>query len=112
MDGTWYKKAAKPSLSTPTIKSDVDLVVYNNVYFSAEGSSTALDVAVVTGVGNYDKMNKTTEVKLMFKDGKEEIVDVEKWDDTKNNVSEYKGTKLVSYEIDDDKLHSDQREGL
>ncbi len=103
VDGTWYKKAAKPSLSTPTIKSDVDLVVYNNVYFSAEGSSTALDVAVVTGVGNYDKMNKTTEVKLMFKDGKEEIVDVEKWDDTKNNVSEYKGTKLVSYEIDDDK---------
>ena len=106
VDGTWYKKDANPkkSLNTPTIKSDVDLVVYNNVYFSAEGSSTALDVAVVTGVGNYDKMNDTTEVKLMFKDGKEEIVDVEKWDSaTKGDVTNHKGTKLVSYEIDDNK---------
>ena len=101
VDGTWYKSAVADD--NTAISNKVDLVVYNGVYFDVDGSTTALDVAVVTGVGNYDKMNKTTEVKLMFKDGKEEIVDVEKWDSVKGDVSEHKGTKLVSYEIDDDK---------
>ena len=104
LNGTWYDKA--PSYTgqgtTPTISSKVDLVVYGGMYFDTDASTTALDVAVVTGVGTYDNMNETTPVRLMFKDGKEQIVNVEKWDSTEKNVSAFGKDVLVSYDIDDD----------
>ena len=104
LNGTWYDKA--PSYTgqgtTPTISSKVDLVVYGGMYFDTDASTTALDVAVVTGVGTYDNMNETTPVRLMFKDGKEQIVNVEKWNSTEKNVSAFGKDVLVSYDIDDD----------
>ena len=104
LNGTWYDKA--PSYTgqgtTPTISSKVDLVVYGGMYFDTDASTTALDVAVVTGVGTYDKMSETTPVRLMFKDGKEQVVNVEKWDRTEKDVSSFNKDVLVSYDIDDD----------
>ena len=104
LNGTWYDKA--PSYTgdntTPTISSKVDLVVYGGMYFDTDASTTALDVAVVTGIGTYDKMNETTPVRLMFKDGKEEIVNVEKWDSNEKDAVTGSKDVLVSYDIDDD----------
>ena len=101
VDGVWYKSAVANDKTA--ISSDVDLVVYNGVYFNVKGSTTSLDVAVVTGVGNYDAMNKTKDVRLMFTDGKEEIVPVEKWNNKTADQFTGKVNYLVSYEIDDDK---------
>ncbi|MDO4516729.1 MAG: S-layer homology domain-containing protein [Bacillota bacterium] len=101
IDGTWYK-AAIPD-DTTKIKDKVDLVVYEGLYFYAPTMTTSLDIAVVTGVGNYDMMNKTASYKLMFADGKEEVVPVEKWDSyTGSDLSNGAWTNyMVSYEIDD-----------
>lgn len=82
------------------------------MYFDVSGASASLDVAVVTGVGNYNRMDKALEVRLMFKDGTEEIVNVEKWgnvegaalDGDKTTVTE---DVLVSYDINDDKYTLD-----
>ena len=104
VNGTWYDKAKSytDSNAIPAISAKVDLVVYGGMYFNTDTSTTALDVAVVTGIGTYDKMNETTPVRLMFKDGKEEVVNVEKWDSNeKANVTGSKDV-LVSYDIDDD----------
>ena len=104
VNGTWYDKAKSytDSNAIPAISAKVDLVVYGGMYFNTDASTTALDVAVVTGVGTYDKMNETTPVRLMFKDGKEEVVNVKKWDkQEKENVSGSKDV-LVSYDTDDD----------
>ena len=104
LNGTWYDKASSYTGqgTTPTISSKVDLVVYGGMYFNTDASTTALDVAVVTGVGTYDKMSETTPVRLMFKDGKEQVVNVEKWNSTEKNVSSFNKDVLVSYDIDDD----------
>ena len=101
VDGTWYKNASGENTN---ISSNVDLVVYNGVYFSVDGSTASLDVAVVTGVGNWDNMDDVREVRLMFKDGSEEVVDVEKWighDDLSTNAPDK--DVLVTYDIDDGK---------
>ena len=74
VDGTWYKNASS-TLNTG-IGAEVDLVVYGGVYFSVDGSVASLDVAVITGVGNWDNMDGVLPVRLMFKDGSEETVDV------------------------------------
>ena len=104
VNGTWYDKAKsyKDSNAIPAISAKVDLVVYGGMYFNTDASTTALDVAVVTGVGTYDKMSETTPVRLMFKDGKEQVVNVEKWDRTEKDVSSFNKDVLVSYDIDDD----------
>ena len=100
VDGIWYKSL--DTKNNPQISDKVDLVVYNGYYFNVENFTANMDVAVVTGVGNYDSMNETKSVKLMFKDGKEEIVAVEKWDN--NEKAAIGGSKdvMVSYEVDDD----------
>ncbi|MCI5500290.1 MAG: hypothetical protein MR419_12320, partial [Clostridiales bacterium] len=103
IDGKWYDKAA--SATAPTIKSDVDLVVYGGMYFNCEGSTTDLDVAVVTGVGNYDRLSDTTSVELMFNDGTKKVVPVEKWNNkpaSGNNAFTGAAKMMVSYTIDDD----------
>ena len=106
VNGTWYDQAPScPDSKVPEITDKVELVVYGGMYFDSDASTTSLDVAVVTGIGNYDGMNETTAVRLMFKDGKEEIVNVEEWDGVKKDVTSNQDlTKdvLVSYEIDDD----------
>ena len=104
VNGTWYDKAKSytDSNAIPAISAKVDLVVYGGMYFNTDASTTALDVAVVTGVGTYDKMSETTPVRLMFKDGKEQVVNVEKWNSTEKDVSSFNKDVLVSYDIDDD----------
>ena len=112
IDGTWYKAADVCDDNLPSIGDDVDLVVLGGMYFDVSGASASLDVAVVTGVGNYNRMDKALEVRLMFKDGTEEIVNVEKWgnvegaalDGDKTTVTE---DVLVSYDINDDKYTLD-----
>ena len=124
VDGTWYKAAdivADADRDTAP-GNEVDLVTYGGMYYSVDGSVGALDVAVVTGVGDWKNLNDAREVRLMFQDGSEEVVNVEKWitdrgadldddaDDTTlllgatndNNVSLKEGT-MVSYEVSDDK---------
>ena len=48
-------------------------------------------------------MDDVVEVKLMFKDGKEEVVNVENWDGDVTSATNKGKDVLVSYEIDDDK---------
>ena len=104
VDGTWYKSLVNNDKTA--ISDKVDLVVYNGYYFDVDGTSSALDVAVVTGVGNYDRLNDTTDVRLMFKDGKEEVVAVEKWNGKPaSGTNAFTGMAdcMVSYDVDDDK---------
>ena len=124
VDGIWYKTADVVTDRTTNIGNDVDLVVYGNMYFSVEGSVGALDVAVITGVGNYNRMDDATEVRMMFQDGSEEVVNVERlitatgttgdddgeWftDDDAATTGGSLGSSLekgmmVAYDIDDDK---------
>ena len=100
IDGVWYKAAI---VDTTAISAEVDLVVYEGMYFNVDTMTTSLDVAVVTGVGNYDKMNDVVSVKLMFADGKEQVVPVEAWASfDAATVAEYNWVgELVSYEIDE-----------
>ena len=124
VDGIWYKTADVVTDRTTNIGNDVDLVVYGNMYFSVEGSVGALDVAVITGVGNYNRMDDATEVRMMFQDGSEEVVNVERlitavgsdneWFTDDDNATTgdaiggaqqpalYEGM-MVAYDIDDDK---------
>ena len=108
IDGTWYKAADVCDDNLPSIGDDVDLVVLGGMYFDVSGASASLDVAVVTGVGNYNRMDKALEVRLMFKDGTEEVVNVEKWGDVEgagldDDTNTVKEDVLVSFDIDDDK---------
>ncbi len=123
VDGTWYKTAETVDAAdrNTTAGNEVDLVTYGGMYYSVDGSVGALDVAVVTGVGDWKNLDDAREVRLMFQDGSEEVVDVEKWLYDKNNdggiydvtadtavmtnTSEVSALKsqLVSYEIDDNK---------
>ena len=100
IDGTWYDKADVCEDETPSIGNTVDLVVVGGMYFSADGSSGNVDVAVVTGVGNWDNMDKVLEAKLMFDDGTEETVSVEYYDETGKNdpsdLDDVEGAKLSS----------------
>ncbi len=100
IDGTWYKAAIN---DTTAIKNKVDLVVYGGMYFDVSAMTANLDIAVVTGVGNYDKMDKTASYKLMFADGKEQVVPVEKWDNyTGEDLSNAAWTGyLVTFDVDD-----------
>ena len=107
VDGTWYKSAM--ANDDTAIGANVDLVVYGGVYFDVDGSTASLDVAVVTGVGNWDNMDDVREVRLMFKDGSEEVVDVEHWynaegKNDKNLSSDNSGKDtMVAYDVDDGK---------
>ena len=120
IDGTWYDKADVCTDKTPSIGNTVDLVVVGGMYFSCDGSSGNVDVAVVTGVGNWNNMDGVAEVRLMFDDGTEETVSVEYYDETgkndpsdldtvdsakitRNNYNDVivEGTMVV-YDIDDD----------
>ena len=108
IDGTWYKAADVCDDNLPSIGDDVDLVVLGGMYFDVSGASASLDVAVVTGIGNYSRMDKALEVRLMFKDGTEEVVNVEKWGDVEgagldDDTNTVKEDVLVSFDIDDDK---------
>ena len=76
IDGTWYRAAIPEAL---TIGEEYELVVYNGYYFNVDQISSDLAVAVVTGIGSYDRMEETLAVRLLFADGSEEIVNVEKW---------------------------------
>ena len=98
IDGTWYKAAIPEKL---TIGEEYELVVYNGYYFDVDQISSDLSVAVVTGIGSYDKMEETLAVKLLFADGSEEIVNVEEWvnEDLENGDSK---DVMVAYEVDDD----------
>ena len=128
VDGTWYKTAETVDAADrdTTAGNEVDLVTYGGMYYSVDGSVGALDVAVVTGVGDWKNLDKAREVRLMFQDGSEEVVTVEKWytlnsDTNGNNIMEASELNneaigagatsnamgmlrdLVSYEIDDGK---------
>ena len=62
-------------------------------------------MAVVTGVGGYDRLSDTMEVKLMFQDGKEEVVAVENWDgdiEDAAGANSKKADVMVSYDVDKD----------
>ena len=104
VDGTWYKSAI--ANDDTAIGANVDLVVYGDMYFDIDGSTASLDVAVVTGVGNWNNMDGDLEVRLMFKDGSEEVVDVDKLDDvelTSTAASSVKKDTMVAYDTDDGK---------
>ena len=103
VDGTWYKTADVVEDRDTNVSNNVELVVYGGMYFSVDGSAASLDVAAVTGVGNWNNMDDIREVRLMFQDGSEEVVNVEAWD--KYNLENVAPNKdvLVTYEIDDDK---------
>ena len=104
IDGTWYDKADVCEDETPSIGNTVDLVVVGGMYFSCDGSSGTVDVAVVTGVGNWDNMDKVLEAKLMFDDGTEETVAVEYYDATgKNDPSDLDTVDSAKLTSTDDK---------
>ena len=102
IDGTWYNNAN--SADVPSIGDDVDLVVYNGYYFSADGTSANIDVAVVTGVGNWNALTKTRQVELLFPDGSQEVVNASSYnkpfDGSNSDVTVT--DILVTYEVDDD----------
>ena len=119
IDGTWYKKADVCATPSVSIGNTVDLVVVGGMYFDIDGSSGSVDVAVVTGIGNWNNMDKTVDVKMIFDDGTEETVPVEYIDATgKNDPSDlddvsdakisdgvYNGLDegmMVVYDTDDD----------
>nr|WP_297173204.1 S-layer homology domain-containing protein [uncultured Agathobaculum sp.] len=109
VDGTWYKNASS-TLDT-AMGSNVDLVVYGGVYFNVEGSASALDVAVVTGVGDWNNMDGVLTVRLMFRDGTEEVVNVEAVDPANEDDVLDRNTyddvslldKMFAYDTNDDK---------
>ena len=120
VDGTWYKTAdIVPTADRLTsIGNDVDLVLYGGMYFSVDGSVASLDVAAVTGVGDWDNLNKALPVRLMFQDGTEEVVNVNKWDNdgpsgspattiasqsSATSVTSAIENTLVTFDIDDEK---------
>ncbi len=103
VDGTWYKSMV--ANDTTAAANDVDLVVYNGYYFSAEGTSTELDIAIVTGVGNWNSLTKAREVELLFADGSTEVVNASYYDADfiGNDSDKTTEDRMVRYEIDDDK---------
>ncbi len=103
VDGSWYERA--DNCSVPAIDYEVDMVVYGDMYFAWSFSVDALNVAVVTGVGNYDRLADTMKVELLLQNGDADVVvDVENWDGdiTNANYSDLSKNEatMVSYTVD------------
>ena len=110
IDGTVYEMAGKNAAMTkaPTLNSKVDMVVVNGyVYFVDTQAGAIEDVALLVEAGQKSGLGSKWEARLIFADGSDKTVDIEKyWEDkdnkdTKNaigTISEANGGILVTYE--------------
>ena len=93
-------------VKAPSLNSKVDLVVVNGyVYFVDTQSGSVDDVALLVEAGQANGIGNKWEARLIFADGSDKTVTVEKyWEDkdNKNNaigtISEANGGILVTYE--------------
>ena len=110
VDGTVYEMAGKGDAMTkaPSLNSKVDMVVVNGyVYFVDTQAGAIEDVALLVEAGQKSGLGSKWEARLIFADGSDKTVDIEKyWEDKDNKdaddaigtISEDKGGILVTYE--------------
>ena len=108
VDGTVYEMAGKSTAMTkaPTLNSKVDMVVVNGyVYFVDTQAGAIEDVALLVEAGQKSGLGSKWEARLIFADGSDKTVDIEKyWEDKDNKsnaigtISEAAGGILVTYE--------------
>ena len=110
IDGTVYEMAGKSTAMTkaPSLNSKVDMVVVNGyVYFVDTQAGAIEDVALLVEAGQKSGLGSKWEARLIFADGSDKTVDIEKyWEDKDNKepanaigtISEANGGILVTYE--------------
>ena len=108
VDGTVYEMAGKGTVMTkaPSLNAKVDMVVLNGyVYFVETQAGAIEDVALLVEAGQKSGLGSKWEARLIFADGSDKTVDVEKyWEDKDNKtdaigtISEAEGGILVTYE--------------
>ena len=110
VDGTVYEMAGKSTAMTkaPSLNSKVDMVVVNGyVYFVDTQAGAIEDVALLVEAGQKSGLGSKWEARLIFADGSDKTVDIEKyWEDKDNKdtanaigtISEANGGILVTYE--------------
>ena len=108
--GNWYTMAGKSSfmVKRPSTNSNVDMVVVNGyVYFSDTTAGSVEDVALLVEAAAQGGTGSKWEARLIFADGTDKTVDIEKyWEDKDNKfnkiptISEDEDEPiLVTYEV-------------
>ena len=108
VDGTVYEMAGKSDamVKAPSLNSKVDMVVINGyVYYVDTQSGSVDDVALLVEAGKANGIGNKWEARLIFADGSDKTVTVEKyWEDKDNKdhaigtIEEKDGGILVTYE--------------
>ena len=108
VDGTVYEMAGKSDamVKAPSLNSKVDMVVINGyVYYVDTQSGSVDDVALLVEAGKANGIGNKWEARLIFADGSDKTVTVEKyWEDKDNKdhaigtIAEAAGGILVTYE--------------
>ena len=108
VDGTVYEMAGKGDtmVKAPSLNSKVDMVVINGyVYYVDTQSGSVDDVALLVEAGKANGIGNKWEARLIFADGSDKTVTVEKyWEDKDNKdhaigtIAEAAGGILVTYE--------------
>ena len=113
IDDEWYTMAGKGSYmpKRPSTGSNVDLVVVNGyVYYSDTTAGSVEDVALLVEAAPSGGTGSKWEARMIFADGTDKVVDIEKyWEDKDGNsqIPEMKEAThtpiLVTYEVSGDK---------
>ena len=107
INGTWYSTNVSMTGNTAlNMSSSVKLVLVNGyIYYIDKVTTAATDIALLVEAGSTNSaVNSKYQARLIFTDGSDKVVDIEKrWDDDSNkepiSLKEKDGPILVSYDV-------------